>query len=107
MSIVFEALAIAGTVFSVGHGVVNAILSMKNRTKQKNRHNQVMELLQPKDIPSNEPTPQETKGFGEPVPDDDFVEMKRYYNKRTGKMEYLYQAPETARGNPVPQLKLR
>jgi hypothetical protein len=107
MSIVFEALAIAGTALGVVHGVANAVLSYRNRNKQEDRHNQVMELLLPKDILSNEPTPQETNVYGEPVPDDDFVEMKRYYNKRTGKMEYLYQAPETARGNPVPQLKLR
>lgn len=109
MSVVIESIAIGSAIFSAIHFIGNVIKTYRDTKKSSTRHHAILDILQPKDNPTPESTPHDANPY-EQVNESDFVEMKRFYNKKTGKAEYLYQAPETARGEPpvvLPKLNLK
>jgi hypothetical protein len=106
-----ELIALIGGGFSVASTIGNAVYNVYKQKKQNKKHRLLMEAideikqnLTPVDIESA--TPQDTNPY-EVVEEDQYREMKPYYNMKSGKTEYFIEAPYTERNHRiVPKLNI-
>ena len=115
-------LTIAAIAGAIATGVGNAVAHHKMNKRMKKRKKQIEAIKAEGGIPANEPFNEETTPIanenGERVDPNDYLELeiiekrddidiKKCYNKKSGKIEILYAFPETSRPANVPQLKFK
>jgi hypothetical protein len=106
-----ELIAVIGGGFSVISTVVSCVYNVYKQKKQNKKHRLLMEAIEdmkntltPVDIELA--TPQDTNPY-EVVDEEQYKEMKPYYNVKTGKTEYFIEAPYTERNHRiVPKLNI-
>ena len=105
-----DLVTMIGAVVSVISFLANFIYTRFFNAEQKRKFDELVSKMD--DISSNilhpnsvTNTPLEMEEPNEPIDPNDYVELKPYFNRRTGKTEMLVEIPATGR-RPVPQIPI-
>ena len=102
MTATIDYVTMIGAGVSVISFIANFIYTRFFNAEQKRKFDDLVEkmdeissnILHPQSVTN---TPVEADTENEPIDPDDYVELKPYFNRRTGKTEMLLEIPATAR----------